>query len=57
MEDYLSWRQGDEQHWLRGYGFYEEIYEKRDGRWVYVWRQLRRLKVDTSYGAELPRKG
>jgi hypothetical protein len=56
MEDYLSWRQGEEEHWLRGYGFYEEIYEKRDGGWVYVWRKLTRLKVDMSRGAVLPRK-
>jgi hypothetical protein len=54
MEDYLSWRQGEAEHWLRGYGFYEEIYEKRDGRWVYVWRRLSRLKVDMSPGAVLP---
>ena len=54
MSDYLSWKQGDEEHWLRGYGFYEEKYEKRDGRWVYVWRRLRRLKVDISPGGVLP---
>jgi hypothetical protein len=54
MEDYLSWKQGEEEHWLRGYGFYEETYEKRDGRWVYVWRRLRRLKVDMSPGGVLP---
>jgi len=54
MEDYLSWMQGEDEHWLRGYGFYEETYEKRDGRWVYVWRRLRRLKVDRSPGAVLP---
>jgi len=54
MEDYLSWMQGGEKHWLRGYGFYDETYEKRDGRWVYVWRRLRRLTVDRSPGAVLP---
>jgi hypothetical protein len=54
MEDYLSWRQGEAEHWLRGYGFYDETYEKRDGRWVYVWRRLRRLKVDISPGGVLP---
>lgn len=54
MEDYLSWRQDDQEHWLRGYGFYEEVYEKRDGRWVYVWRRLTRLKVGMSEGAVLP---
>jgi hypothetical protein len=54
MEDYLSWRQGEAEHWLRGYGFYDETYEKRDGRWVYVWRRLTRLKVDMSPGGVLP---
>jgi hypothetical protein len=54
MEDYLSWKQGEAEHWIRGYGFYEETYEKRDGRWVFVWRRLRRLKVDTSPGGVLP---
>ena len=54
MEDYLSWTQDGEPHWLRGYGFYDETYEKRDGRWLYVWRRLRRLKVDMSRGAVLP---
>jgi hypothetical protein len=53
MEDYLSWTQEGEPHWLRGYGFYEETYEKRDGRWVYVWRRLTRLKVDISPGGDL----
>jgi hypothetical protein len=56
MEDYLSWRQGGEEHWLRGYGFYHETYEKRDGRWVYVRRMLRRLKVDMSPGGDMSRK-
>jgi hypothetical protein len=54
MEDFLSWRQDDREHWLRGYGFYEEVYEKRDGRWVYVWRRLTRLKVNMSEGGMLP---
>jgi len=53
MTDYLSWKQGEEEHWLYGYGFYAETYEKRDGRWVYVERRLTRLKVDMSPGAKL----
>lgn len=57
MQDYLSWKQGDQDHWLRGHGFYEEVYEKRDGEWVYVWRRLTRLKVDMSEGADPIRKG
>ena len=51
MEDNLYWQQDGENHWLRGYGFYHETYEKRDGRWVFTSRRLRRLKVLTSPGA------
>jgi hypothetical protein len=54
MEDFLTWPQDGEEHWLRGYGFYEEVYEKRGGRWVYVWRKLTRLKVVMSEGGVLP---
>jgi hypothetical protein len=54
MEDFLTWEQDGREHWLRGYGFYEEVYERRDGRWVYVWRRLTRLKVNMSEGAVLP---
>jgi hypothetical protein len=57
MEDYLSWKQGEEDHWLRGYGFYHETCEKRDGRWVFTFRRLQRLRVDTSPGAVFPPKG
>ena len=55
MTDYLSWKKGEEEHWLYGYGFYQETYEKRDGRWIYVERRLTRLKVDMSPGATMPR--
>jgi hypothetical protein len=54
MEDFLTWQQDGREHWLRGYGFYEEIYEKRAGRWIYVWRRLTRLKVNISEGGVLP---
>ena len=53
MEDNLFWRQGDEEHWLHGFGHYHERYEKRDGQWVYVYRRLTRLRVTTSPGARL----
>src|ERR1700740_643144 len=26
MEDNIFWRQGDEEHWLQGFGFYHETY-------------------------------
>lgn len=30
---------------LHGFGFYHERYEKRDGQWLFSWRQLRRTLV------------
>ena len=54
MEDNLYWMQGDEHHWLRGFGFYHESYEKRDGAWVFTSRRLQRTRVDTSPGAWTP---
>lgn len=62
MEDYLYWMQGEEEHWLHGFGFYHETYEKRGGQWVFTSRRLKRIKVILSPGAILgsyrkPRKG
>ena len=54
MEDNLFWKQGDEEHWLRGFGFYHETYEKRDGQWVFTSRSLKRVHVVTSPGAQRP---
>jgi hypothetical protein len=53
MEDYIWWKQGAEDHWLHGFGFYDETYEKRDGKWLFTSRRLRRHKVLTSPGADL----
>lgn len=51
MEDNIFWMQGQEEHWLRGFGFYHETYEKRDGKWLFTSRQLKRTLVRTSPGA------
>lgn len=51
MEDQIFWKQGDEDHWLLGAGFYHETYEKRDGRWLFTSRALKRTIVRTSPGA------
>lgn len=51
MEDNIFWKQGDEEHWLQGFGFYHETYEKRDGSWLFTSRQLKRTHVRTSVGA------
>ena len=55
MEDNLSWKQGDEEHWLHGFGFYHETYEKREGVWLFTFRRLERIRVQTSLGARLTR--
>lgn len=51
MEDMLFWRQGDEDHWLHGYGHYHERYRKDAGGWRFVYRRLTRIRVDMSPGA------
>lgn len=51
MEDNIFWKQGDEDHWLHGFGFYHETYEKRDGQWLFTSRQLKRTHVRMSPGA------
>lgn len=46
MEDNIFWtdEEGTEV-WLQGFGFYHETYEKRDGKWLFTSRSLRRQKV------------
>jgi SnoaL-like domain len=51
MEDNIFWQQDGEEHWLNGFGFYHETYEKRDGKWLFTSRQLKRTHVRTSAGA------
>ncbi len=48
MEDNIFTQNGDEEHWLQGFGFYHETYEKRDGHWLFTSRQLKRIHVRTS---------
>jgi hypothetical protein len=53
MEDMLFWKQGADDHWYHGYGYYYETYERRDGRWLFKDRRLERLHVTTSPGADM----
>jgi hypothetical protein len=53
MEDNLFWQQGDEEHWLHGFGFYYETYERRGDRWVFKTRRLKRICIKRSAGADL----
>lgn len=55
MEDNLYWMQGDEEHWLHGFGFYHEEYQRRNGQWLFTYRRLERIRVMTSPGARLGR--
>lgn len=48
MEDSIFWTEGDVEHWMQGFGFYHESYEKRDGKWLFVRRQLKRTHVRNS---------
>lgn len=50
MEDMLHWNQGEEAHWLHGYGYYHETYEQRAGEWRVIHRRLERHHVQTSPG-------
>lgn len=53
MEDMLFWKQGAEDHWLHGYGYYHERYRKNADGWRFCYRKLTRLHVRTSEGAVL----
>ena len=46
-------KQGDEDHWAHGYGFYHETCEKRDGEWLFTFRSLKRTHLMTSPGAKM----
>ena len=54
LEDVLHWMQGDEEHWFRGFGHYDETYVKRDGQWYFTSRRLKRLYTETSPGGNSP---
>jgi hypothetical protein len=51
LEDRRYWKQGDEDHWLHGWGYYEETYGKRDGEWLISSRKLIRTRVEHSPGS------
>lgn len=53
MEDMLFWKQGEEDHWLHGFGHYHERYRKGPKGWQFVYRKLTRIRVKTSPGADM----
>jgi hypothetical protein len=56
LEDQHFWKQGEEDHWLHGFGFYHERYVKRDGRWLFIRRRIQRTMIRASPGANHPAK-
>jgi hypothetical protein len=54
LEDRLFWRQGEDEHWFHGFGYYDETYVKRAGRWFFTSRHLHRLRVEVSPGGVSP---
>ena len=50
LEDWLFWKQGDEEHWLHGWGYYHDTYALRDGTWLFTSRRLERLRLEHSPG-------
>ena len=51
LEDWLHWMQGDEEHWLHGWGHYDDTYVLRDGQWLFSSRRLSRLRLEHSPGS------
>ena len=48
MEDNVRNVSGEVNFALKGYGYYEETYEKRDGAWRIKTSYIRRLRTDLS---------
>jgi len=46
MEDRLWWQHEGQEHWLHGFGHYEETYAKNYGQWLIASRRLVRTRVD-----------
>lgn len=51
LEDWLFWMQGDDEHWLHGWGYYDDTYGLRDGQWLFTSRRLSRLRLEHSPGS------
>ena len=47
LNDVLSRMREGKRHWMRGYGHYRQVYEKRDGRWLIKEHRLTRLLLET----------
>lgn len=45
MEDRLWWQQDGQEHWMHGFGQYQETYQKHQGDWLIASRRLIRTWV------------
>jgi SnoaL-like domain len=56
MEGLSVWQQDGVDHWFQAFGHYHEVYEKRDGSWLFTWRKLTYYHTRKSPGADFPPK-
>lgn len=56
MEGMSFWQQDGEDHWFQAFGHYFELFEKRDGRWLFTSRRLQYYHTRKSPGAIFPPK-
>ncbi|MEY4159651.1 MAG: hypothetical protein RLZZ136_272 [Pseudomonadota bacterium] len=56
MEGMSFWQQDGQDHWFQAFGHYHEIYEKRDGSWLFTWRKLTYYHTRQSSGSHFPPK-
>ena len=52
MEDRRYWQQGDDEHWLHGWGYYHETYRRQGDDWLITSRELARTRVEHSPGSK-----
>ncbi|MBV9842372.1 MAG: nuclear transport factor 2 family protein [Sphingomonadaceae bacterium] len=57
LEDYLYWKQGDEDHWFHGWGHYDDTYGVRDGQWLFTSRRLSYMRKEHSPGSRREGEG
>ena len=56
MEGMSFWKQDGADHWFQAFGHYFEIYELRDGHWLFTSRKLIYYHTRKSEGAIFPPK-
>lgn len=51
LEDRLYWKQGIDDHWFHGWGYYDDTYGIRGGEWLFTSRRLSYLRKEHSSGS------